>query len=113
MSAPAPAPACAASSYASSWRCWCWRSAPSCCSTWCRRRQTPSPSAPRAVIELRLRAVLLSVAIMALAAPGFSQTPLIADLSEHQIQITTGFVGTDVLLLGTVAADTQDRRRGG
>src|SRR3546814_132319 len=55
---------------------------------------------------MRLRAVLRSVAIMALAAPGFSQTPLIADLSEHQIQITTGFVGTDVLLFGTVAADS-------
>lgn len=51
---------------------------------------------------MRLRAVLLSVAVMALAMPGFGQTPLIADLSEHQIQITTGFVGTDVLLFGTV-----------
>src|SRR3546814_1126033 len=51
---------------------------------------------------MRLHAVLLSVAIMALAVPGFGQTPLIADLSEHQIQITTGFVGTDVLLFGTV-----------
>src|SRR3546814_11102015 len=39
---------------------------------------------------------------MALAVPGFGQTPLIADLSEHQIQITTGFAGTDVLLFGTV-----------
>src|SRR3546814_18068284 len=65
----------------------------------------------RAVIEMRLRAVLLSVAIMALAAPGFSQTPLIADLSEHQIQITTGFVGTDVLLFGTVAADSRSEER--
>ena len=51
---------------------------------------------------MHLRAVLLSLAIMVLALPGFSQTPLIADLSEHQIQITTGFVGTDVLLFGTV-----------
>lgn len=51
---------------------------------------------------MRLRAVLLSLAIMLAAMPGFSQTPLIADLSEHQIQITTGFVGTDVLLFGTV-----------
>lgn len=51
---------------------------------------------------MRLRGVLLSIAILALAAPGFGQTPLIADLSEHQIQITTGFVGTDVLLFGTV-----------
>lgn len=51
---------------------------------------------------MNLRAILLSVVVMALAVPGFSQTPLIADLSEHQIQITTGFVGTDVLLFGTV-----------
>jgi uncharacterized protein (TIGR02186 family) len=51
---------------------------------------------------MHLRAVLLSLAIMLAALPGFSQTPLIADLSEHQIQITTGFVGTDVLLFGTV-----------
>lgn len=51
---------------------------------------------------MNLRAVLLSIVVMALAVPGFSQTPLIADLSEHQIQITTGFVGTDVLLFGTV-----------
>jgi uncharacterized protein (TIGR02186 family) len=51
---------------------------------------------------MNLRAVLLSVIVMAIAVPGFSQTPLIADLSEHQIQITTGFVGTDVLLFGTV-----------
>jgi uncharacterized protein (TIGR02186 family) len=38
--------------------------------------------------------------------PGAAQTPLIADLSEHQIQITTGFVGTDVLLFGTVEPDS-------
>ncbi|GAB4352133.1 MAG: TIGR02186 family protein [Kiloniellaceae bacterium] len=55
---------------------------------------------------MRLRAVLLSLAVMALALPGFGQTPLIADLSEHQIQITTGFVGTDVLLFGTVEPDS-------
>lgn len=51
---------------------------------------------------MRLRGVLLSVAVLLLAMPGFGQTPLIADLSEHQIQITTGFTGTDVLLFGTV-----------
>ena len=51
---------------------------------------------------MHLRAVFLSLAVMLLALPGFGQTPLIADLSEHQIQITTGFVGTDVLLFGTV-----------
>jgi uncharacterized protein (TIGR02186 family) len=51
---------------------------------------------------MKFRGVLISIAILLLAAPGFGQTPLIADLSEHQIQITTGFVGTDVLLFGTV-----------
>jgi len=55
---------------------------------------------------MHLRAVLLSIAVMLLALPGFGQTPLIADLSEHQIQITTGFVGTDVLLFGTVEPDS-------
>jgi uncharacterized protein (TIGR02186 family) len=51
---------------------------------------------------MKFRGVLISIAILLLAGPGFGQTPLIADLSEHQIQITTGFVGTDVLLFGTV-----------
>jgi uncharacterized protein (TIGR02186 family) len=51
---------------------------------------------------MNLRAVLFSIAVLFLAMPGAAQTPLIADLSEHQIQITTGFVGTDVLLFGTV-----------
>lgn len=51
---------------------------------------------------MRWRGVVLSIAIMAFAVPGFGQAPLIADLSEHQIQITTGFIGTDVLLFGTV-----------
>ncbi|MGF1628120.1 MAG: TIGR02186 family protein [Kiloniellaceae bacterium] len=55
---------------------------------------------------MHLRAVLLSLVVMVLALPGFGQAPLIADLSEHQIQITTGFVGTDVLLFGTVAPDS-------
>lgn len=51
---------------------------------------------------MKLRSVLFSIAVLFLAMPGSAQTPLIADLSEHQIQITTGFVGTDVLLFGTV-----------
>jgi uncharacterized protein (TIGR02186 family) len=55
---------------------------------------------------MHLRAVFLSIAVLLLAMPGAAQTPLIADLSEHQIQITTGFVGTDVLLFGTVEADS-------
>lgn len=55
---------------------------------------------------MHLRAIFLSLAVMLLALPGFGQTPLIADLSEHQIQITTGFVGTDVLLFGTVEPES-------
>ena len=55
---------------------------------------------------MHLRAVFLSIAVLLLAMPGAAQTPLIADLSEHQIQITTGFVGTDVLLFGTVEPDS-------
>lgn len=55
---------------------------------------------------MNLRAVFFSIAVMFLAMPGSAQTPLIADLSEHQIQITTGFVGTDVLLFGTVEPDS-------
>ena len=55
---------------------------------------------------MKLRAVFFSIAVLFLAMPGAAQTPLIADLSEHQIQITTGFVGTDVLLFGTVDPDS-------
>lgn len=54
---------------------------------------------------MRLAPVLLSLAIVVLAMPGSAQNPLVADLSEHQIQITTGFTGTDVLLFGTVASE--------
>ena len=51
---------------------------------------------------MRLAPVLLSLAIAVLALPTAAQNPLVADLSEHQIQITTGFTGTNVLLFGTV-----------
>jgi len=51
---------------------------------------------------MKLHALIPFIAAVFLALPGAAQTPLIADLSEHQIQITTGFVGTDVLLFGTV-----------
>jgi len=64
------------------------------------------PLARRRCTDMRLRAVFLSIAILFLAMPGAAQSPLIADLSEHQIQITTGFVGTDVLLFGTVDPDS-------
>lgn len=64
------------------------------------------PLARRGRTDMNLRAVFFSIAVLFLAMPGAAQTPLIADLSEHQIQITTGFVGTDVLLFGTVEADS-------
>ncbi len=51
---------------------------------------------------MRIKAILFSFAIIALAMPSSAQNPLVADLSEHQIQITTGFTGTEVLLFGTV-----------
>ncbi|NIA67492.1 hypothetical protein HBA54_02700 [Pelagibius litoralis] len=55
---------------------------------------------------MRLGPILLSLGIMALAMPTSAQNPLVADLSEHQIQITTGFTGTDVLLFGTVESNS-------
>ncbi len=50
--------------------------------------------------------ILLALLIVFLAMPGSAQNPLVADLSEHQIQITTGFTGTDVLLFGTADPDS-------
>ena len=55
---------------------------------------------------MKLKRVLLTLAFFALAMPSAAQNPLIADLSEHQIQITTGFTGTQVLLFGTVEPDS-------
>lgn len=46
----------------------------------------------------RLRIVL--TAALLLTAPAASASPLVADLSDHLIKITTGFTGTDVLLFG-------------
>lgn len=47
--------------------------------------------------------LLLFAALIALAAvrPALAQAPLIADLDDHLIAITTGFAGADVLLFGT------------
>lgn len=47
--------------------------------------------------------VLLRVALVFFAGlcPAAAQAPLIADLDDHLIAITTGFAGTDVLLFGT------------
>ncbi len=47
-----------------------------------------------------LIAVALGLALHGLAPTQAKAEPLIADLSEHRVSITTGFVGTDVLLFG-------------
>ncbi len=58
---------------------------------------------------MRARLSALMVALAAVAAvlagagaPARAQQPLIADLSEHLVAITTGFAGTDLLLFGAV-----------
>lgn len=57
---------------------------------------------------MRMRVLSLLVAAAALvaawapAAPARAQQPLVADLSEHLVAITTGFAGTDLLLFGAV-----------
>lgn len=45
--------------------------------------------------------VTLLLGALLLAQPARAQTPLIADLDDHLIAITTGFAGADVLLFGT------------
>lgn len=48
-----------------------------------------------------LRHVLVVFALLCAAVPA-ARAQLVADLSEHLIAITTGFVGTDVLLFGAI-----------
>lgn len=52
------------------------------------------------------RALLLLALICAVAAPVRAE-PLIADLSESVVKITTGFTGTKVLLFGAIDASGQ------
>ena len=56
----------------------------------------------------RLRSIIFGLAALcaALAAAGPARAQaLVADLSDHFIAITTGFIGTDVLLFGAMAGD--------
>jgi uncharacterized protein (TIGR02186 family) len=62
---------------------------------------------PRAIPRALRRGLIGFFALVALAA---SPTParaqaLVADLSDHFIAITTGFIGTDVLLFGAIEGD--------
>ena len=52
---------------------------------------------------MRRDVILLAGLIVAMApARPHASEPLLADLSKHRIQITTGFTGAEVLLFGTV-----------
>lgn len=44
---------------------------------------------------------VLALLLCSLVSPAAAQSPLIADLDDHLIAITTGFAGADVLLFGT------------
>lgn len=55
----------------------------------------------------RIRRIVLAGAVLALTSLvplrfGVSQTPLVADLSDHTILISTGFVGASVVFFGAV-----------
>lgn len=49
-----------------------------------------------------MRALLLTLLLMASSGPAHAAEPLVADLSRHLVAITTGFAGTQVLLFGAV-----------
>lgn len=46
--------------------------------------------------------LLAGLIVLAAAKPAGAAEPLVADLSDHRIQITTGFTGTEVLLFGAI-----------
>ena len=52
-----------------------------------------------------LKRLALAVLLLAAAAPGARAGPLVADLSEHLVAITTGFTGAKVLLFGATDGD--------
>jgi uncharacterized protein (TIGR02186 family) len=51
------------------------------------------------------RRLLLALVLLLAAATAHAQQPLVADLSQHLIAITTGFSGADVLLFGTTEGE--------
>ncbi|MEE8444955.1 MAG: TIGR02186 family protein [Alphaproteobacteria bacterium] len=53
-----------------------------------------------------MRRIFALVAIAAGLAPGLARAqPLVADLSDHLVAITTGFTGSDVLLFGAIEGE--------
>ena len=66
------------------------------------RRMSP----PRAPLALLLALLLASLAPRADAQmSGMTGQPLVADLSAHEISITTGFSGTELLLFGATEGE--------
>ncbi|MFQ5954110.1 MAG: TIGR02186 family protein [Kiloniellales bacterium] len=52
---------------------------------------------------MRVQAIFLAgLMVLVAATRPWAAEPLVADLSDHRIQITTGFTGTEVLLFGAV-----------
>lgn len=49
-----------------------------------------------------MKRLVLAFAALLFSAPAAAQAPLVADLSEHLVAITTGFTGSKVLLFGAV-----------
>ena len=63
-------------------------------------------SPPRAALALLLALLLASLAPRADAQmSGMTGQPLVADLSAHEISITTGFSGTELLLFGATEGE--------
>ena len=56
-----------------------------------------------------MRISRLLLLLLSLAAPARAAEPLVADLSNHLVAITTGFAGTEVLLFGAVDEPTPGR----
>lgn len=54
---------------------------------------------------MKLRVLLLALALIGASAVQVRAQSLVADLSEHLIAITTGFSGTDVLLFGSTEGE--------
>ncbi len=51
------------------------------------------------------RHALVAIVFLGMGVPSVRAEPLVADLSDHMIAITTGFTGTEVLLFGATEGD--------
>ena len=60
---------------------------------------------PRKFSAVFAALALVAWALAVFGRPAAAAEPLVADLSQHLVAITTGFAGTDVLLFGAVEGD--------